>query len=286
MQTGRLWQIRAKKERFVVKLYYTKIAACLQKGAVPIKKQRHYKFIAVCIAFLLCLGFPFSALAMQKDGYHHVDWPDFCFQVWDVAMTGQEAYELEREGLLDQAVIERSGAVIRHMEGLAPYEGTFERAELGALADGQEPGDYPVTLYLHADDGQQNYVEITVHITEPGPQPTPEPEPTPAAVPQPIQAPPPRTAREPIPERTQEPTGTQDPAHDAQPPFVPGAKPEEAPAAEQEPEPAVQEENGESDEWTPLAIMLFGGAGASGALFGISIAKDIGAIRWYNSKKK
>ena len=95
MQTGRLWQIRAKKERFVVKLYYTKIAACLQKGAVPIKKQRHYKFIAVCIAFLLCLGFPFSALAMQKDGYHHVDWPDFCFQVWDVAMTGQEAYELE-----------------------------------------------------------------------------------------------------------------------------------------------------------------------------------------------
>lgn len=267
-------------------------------------------------------------------------------------MTGREAYELNGQGVLEHEVIRRSGAIIRHMPGLAPYEGTFEAADLGELTDRQQPGDYPVTLYLHAEDMRQNYIEITVHVTEPGPEPTPTPKPTPEPTPKPTAKPTPSpTARptetpeptpsqtimpspvpepagepsaDPIPEPTEEPPAEPTPKPTAEragaaggsikqqggpPPDgeapletqepAPGTEPEpaetadakaaEAPAASEEPaEPAGEEEKdgGAHGEWTPLAVTLFGGAGALGLLFGISIAKDIGAIRWYNSRKK
>lgn len=146
----------------------------------------------------------------------------------------------------------------------------------------------------------------------PTPEPTPSPEPTPTLAPEPTPvqastedarpvqsvrpAPKHRPASTPAPEPTKEaePEPTQTPIPTPAPTLAPTPEPTRAATPALTPEPThgpeptqtVGRTEPEENGFTPLAAMFFGGAGAAAALFGVSIVKDIGTIRWYNRKKK
>lgn len=290
----------------------------MRKGAVKTKKQKNNRIVMFLLTFLLLLSIPFTALA-AGNGYHHVDWePYFCMQAYDVTMTGVQASGFNEKGELENEIVKRSRSVVKTWENFEVYEGGYEKIDIGGLAALKEPGKYPVTMYLFADDTSSNYIEINVIITEPMPEPTPaptpepSPEPTPSLMPIPTMEPqePSEPPQQDEPEAPASQTGKLAPAPKPNP--TPGqteavvieAEPEETPAppapsasaepsayAVKEPEPKEtpepeEEPQADENEVTPLAVGLFGASGIAGVLFALSIIKDLGSIRWYNSKRK
>lgn len=290
----------------------------MRKGAVKTKRHKNNRIISFLLTFLLLLIIPFTALAAEN-GYHHVDWePYFCMQAYDVTMTGVQASEFNEKGELENEIVKRSRSVVKVWGSFEVYEGGYEKIDIGGLADLKEPGKYPVVMYLFADDTSSNYIEINVMVTEPMPEPTPEPtpsstpEPTPSLIPIPTMEPqePSEPPQQDEPEAPASQTGKPTPIPKPNP--TPGqteavvieAEPEETPAppapsastepsvyAVKEPEPKEtpepeEEPQADENEVTPLAVGLFGASGIVGVLFALSIIKDLGSIRWYNSKRK
>lgn len=293
----------------------------MRKGAVKTKRLKNNRIILFLLTFLLLFIIPFTAFAAEngENGHHHVDWePYFCMQAYDVTMTGVQASELNKKGELENEIVKRSGSVVRVWGSFDVYEGGYEKIDIGRLASLEEPGKYPVVMYLFANDTSSNYIEINVTITEPMPEPgptpsstpEPEPEPTPSLTPIPTMEPqepsePPRQ-EEPeapaqqtgrpasIPKQNAAPGQTEAAVIEAEPeatpaPSAPSASPEPSVYATEEPEATPEPEEGpleDQDEVTPLAVGLFCASGVVGILFALSIIKDLGSIRWYNSKRK
>ena len=295
----------------------------MRKGAVKTKRLKNNRIILFLLTFLLLFIIPFTAFAAEngENGHHHVDWePYFCMQAYDVTMTGVQASELNKKGELENEIVKRSGSVVRVWGSFDVYEGGYEKIDIGRLASLEEPGKYPVVMYLFANDTSSNYIEINVTITEPMPEPgptpsstpEPEPEPTPSLIPIPTmepqepseptqqdepEAPASQTGKPtPIPQPNPTPGQTEAVVIEAEPgetpaPPAPSASTEPSVYAVKEPEPKEtpepeEEPQADENEVTPLAVGLFGASGIVGILFALSIIKDLGSIRWYNSKRK